>query len=43
MEAYAVGTFADGTGKIEVFEHPRLLVTLTIPSSTEALNKKVSA
>lgn len=35
MEAYVMGTFADGTGKIEVLDHPRLLVTLTIPSSTE--------
>ncbi len=39
MEAYAVATFADGTGKITVFDQPRLLVVLTIPSSTE----KVSA
>lgn len=39
MEAYVMGTFADGTGKIEVLSQPRLLVVLTIPSSTEALNK----
>lgn len=39
MEAYAVGTFGDGTGKITVFDQPRLLVTLTIPSSTGALQK----
>lgn len=39
MEAYVVATFADGSGKIEVLPQPRLLVTLTIPSSTEALNK----
>lgn len=39
MEAWVVATFADGTGKIEVLEKPRLLVTLTIPSNTEALNK----
>lgn len=39
MEAYAVATFADGSGKIQVFDQPRLLVVLTIPSSTE----KVSA
>lgn len=37
MEAYVLATFADGSGKIEVLDHPRLLVTITIPSSTKAI------
>lgn len=37
MEAYVMATFGDGSGKITVLEHPRLLVVLTIPSDTKAV------
>lgn len=31
LECYVLGTFADGTGKIDVLEKPRLLVRLESP------------